>query len=682
MTNPSGPANPVISLDAASQHEISAERHVETMGGTILKKDGRVFVRLKGVASVGDVSVPYALVPSNGILANASKWRNMTPGNQLLVVMQRVNTKAVDVLRTQVNTFLTTFLPEVAANGLEAAQFLLILTEDASSDPVEVVLEGVRKRFANTVRATHDARAAKLTRDSINLSEYPDSFAVARSIPRKFIMLCGKTNSGKTHDAIQALIAAKTGVYLAPLRLLALENYERLTEAFAGTDRKVSLVTGEERRLEEGATHVASTVEMLDTRTIVDVAVIDEIQMLGDKDRGSAWTAAVCGAPAPVVYLVGALEARPAVEALAARLGIPLEVRVLERKSPLTVQAEPIKKVRNLKKGDAVICFSRRDVLAWRDLVTEAGLTACVVYGNLAPETRRAQVARFRDGTADVVVGTDSLAMGLNLSISRVVFSCSDKFNGVEEEELEAALAQQIGGRAGRYGMHEEGFVAGYDDATHRTIRSLMQEKVPMLAARGFYVSPTLEHLVRISDATGVTSLGALLKQFVRNVDVADGFFIPRITEDQAERALWLDTLPLSLDAKFTLSLVPISSRIPSLQGAWEQWTKNYSKDVPTVLRAAVYAYGERLQDAEDTCKMYSAYAWLGYRCPDLFPSGELALKEMRATSMRVDQILESQNKARRASGAAGAVPSRNPSAAQKSKPRQMQRGQGSRRAA
>ena len=126
--------------------------------------------------------------------------------------------------------------------------------------------------------------------------------------------------------------------------------------------------------------------------------MIDEIQMLADRDRGAAWTAAVCGAPASVVYLVGAPEARRAIEALAERLECPLEVHVLKRKAPLAMETGAVRKLRNLRRGDAVIAFSRREVLMWRDMITETGLSVATVYGNLSPEVRRAQAERFREG--------------------------------------------------------------------------------------------------------------------------------------------------------------------------------------------------------------------------------------------------------------------------------------------
>jgi ATP-dependent RNA helicase SUPV3L1/SUV3 len=388
---------------------------------------------------------------------------------------------------------------------------------------------------------------------------------------------------------------------------------------------------------------------MLDTRTRVDVAVIDEIQMLGDRDRGAAWTAAVCGAPAATIYLVGALEARHAIEALAERLDCPLEVRTLKRKAPLTMEPTAVRKLRNLRRGDAVIAFSRRDVLMWRDMITDIGLSVATVYGNLSPEVRRAQAARFRDGTADVVVGTDAIAMGLNLPIQRVVMTTTDKYNGVEEDELPAALAKQIAGRAGRFGVHEEGFVAGFDDETHHVMRSLLREKAAPVPPLGFSVAPTLEHLNRIASVTGEQSLAKLLMRFAHNIDVPDGFFTPRITEEQAERALWLDTLPLSLADKFTLSLVPISSRIPVLHLAWQQWARALARKQPSLLHQVPgQTYRQNLQEIEDSCRLYSAYAWLSYRCPEYFPHGEQAQQLARDASERIDQILQAQNTALR----------------------------------
>lgn len=330
---------------------------------------------------------------------------------------------------------------------------------------------------------------------------------------------------------------------------------------------------------------------------------------------------------------------------------MPLEVHVLKRMGPLSMEPSSVRKLSNLRRGDAVICFSRREVLMWRDMITEKGLSVATVYGNLSPEVRRAQAERFREGQADIVVGTDALAMGLNMPIARIVMTTTVKYNGYEEEEIPAALAKQIAGRAGRYGVHEEGFVAGYDDDTHQVMRALMKEKIPPVAATGFAVAPSLEQLHRIAAVTGETSLVKLLKRFVHNIDVPDGFFYPRITEEQNERAEWLDTLPLSVAEKFMLSLVPISSRVPVLQSAWEHWALSLAKKKVVKLQPhpnPQHLFYMNLQEVEDTCRVYSAYAWLGYHEPEYFPSIELAQELAREAAERVDAVLQQQNSAAR----------------------------------
>ncbi|TFW09285.1 RNA helicase, partial [Oxalobacteraceae bacterium OM1] len=576
--------------------------------------------------------------------------RELGPDGQLALVQERAHAAAQETLRQQVESFAARIAAEADDANLDPLPFLGTLADAPAMLPAPQVFERIEQRLAHAIERQQEERHAALTRDSINLAEYPASFEIARRLPRRFIALLGPTNSGKTHQAMEALAKADTGIYLAPLRLLALENYERLLAARPqGKELRVNLITGEERRIVEGATHVASTVEMLDPRTRVDVAVIDEIQMLADRDRGAAWTAAVCGAPATTVYLVGALEARKAVEALAERLECPLEVHLLKRKGPLSVEGQPVRKLRNLRRGDAVIAFSRRDVLMWRDMIAEQGHSVATIYGNLSPEVRQAQAARFREGEADIVVGTDAIAMGLNLPIERVVMTTSVKYNGVEEEEVPVALAKQIAGRAGRFGVHEEGFVAGYDDDTHHVMRALMKEKVPPIPAAGFAVAPSIEYLHRISAITGEQSLTRLFKRFVHNIDVPDGFFYPRITEEQNERALWLDTLPLSVADKFTLSLVPISSRVPLLHQVWEGWARSLAREKVCRLQPEDdELFRMNLQEVEDTCRKYSAYAWLSFRIPEFFPDGELAHELARRASDRVDGLLQQQNMAMR----------------------------------
>jgi len=636
--------------DQEHDDQLMRELGLADLGFSLMRLEGRVFLRLTGTVEYGSRRYPYDLVPAQGVLAKPSKWRKLDADARFAVLRERASPAVVEELHGHVEAFVQEIADASDDCDLDPQPFLQGLADMQISEPAGMVFDRIRQRLQHAVERDMEEQHAERTRQSINLAEYPASFEVARRIKRKFIALLGPTNSGKTHQAIEALAKAPSGVYLAPLRLLALENYERLQAMQQhGRPLAVSLVTGEERRLEPGATHVASTVEMLDTRTPVDVAVIDEIQMLADRDRGAAWTAAVCGAPAHTVYLVGAPEARRAIEVLAARLDCELEVHVLKRKGPLSMEESPVRKLTGLRRGDAIICFSRREVLMWRDNVTEAGLSVATVYGNLSPEVRRAQAQRFRDGAADVVVGTDAIAMGLNMPIARIVMTTSVKYNGYEEEEIPAALARQIAGRAGRFGVHEEGLVAGFDAETHNVMRSLLREKPVPLKTTGFAVAPTLEHLHRISAVTNEHGLAKLLKRFVHNIDVPDGFFYPRITEDQFERAAWLDMLQLSVAEKFALSLVPISAKVHSLQHAWESWATALAHKKITHLKPENNpVHYMNLQEAEDACRLYSAYAWLAYRQPEHFPDTALALRLSREASERVDAILQDQNSAAR----------------------------------
>ncbi|MYN44997.1 RNA helicase [Pseudoduganella sp. FT93W] len=651
MSSTSRPsATLAVDPEQLEDDELMRQLDLTAQGVQLARQEGRVFLRFSGSVEYAGQSVAYDLVPAYGVLAKASKWRKMDVATRSATLRERASAAAADALHAEVAAFVVEIAEACADCDIDAAPFLDALASMQLAEPAAIVFDRLRQRLEHAVEREMEEQHAERTRQSINLAEYPATFDVARRIKRRFIAVLGPTNSGKTHMAIEALAKAPSGVYLAPLRLLALENYERLQGMQArGKPLAVSLVTGEERRLVPGATHVASTVEMLDTRTEVDVAVIDEIQMLADRDRGAAWTAAVCGAPAHTVYLVGAPEARRAIEALAARLECELEVHILKRKGPLSMEPTAVRKLGNLRRGDAVICFSRREVLMWRDMVTELGLSVATVYGNLSPEVRRAQAQRFREGAADVVVGTDAIAMGLNMPIARIVMTTTVKYNGYEEEEIPAALARQIAGRAGRYGVHEEGLVAGYDNETHNVMRSLLKEKPVPIKTNGFAVAPTLEHLHRISSVTLEQSLAKLLKRFVHNIDVPDGFFYPRITEEQFERAAWLDTLDLSVAEKFALSLVPISSKVPSLQRAWEHWATALAAKKVTGLKAVqVPLHYMSLQEVEDACRLYSAYAWLAYRQPEHFPDTELAQQLSRQASDRVDSLLHEQNSAAR----------------------------------
>ncbi|MCI9566890.1 MAG: helicase [Lawsonibacter sp.] len=307
--------------------------------------------------------------------------------------------------------------------------------------------------------------------------EYPE----ARSLHRRFVLHLGGTNTGKTYAGFQRLRRARTGVYLAPLRLLALEAQETLLDAGVAC----SLSTGEEEDLREGDTHVAATAEKLDLRRRYDVAVIDECQMIADPQRGYAWTRAILGVLAPEIHLCAAPEARDLLIRLIDSCGDSYEVEVHQRTTPLICMSHTVD-YRHLQPGDALITFSKVGVLSVAEDLRQSGKEPAIIYGALPYSTRRKQMEGFLEGRMEYIVSTDAIGMGLNLPIRRIIFMETEKFDGAERRPLRPEEIRQIAGRAGRYGMYDKGFVGATQDLP--AIRAGLEAVVPPLdhAVAGF----------------------------------------------------------------------------------------------------------------------------------------------------------------------------------------------------
>ena len=307
--------------------------------------------------------------------------------------------------------------------------------------------------------------------------EYPE----ARAMHRKFILHLGGTNTGKTYAGFQRLMRAGTGVYLAPLRLLALEAQETLLDAGVAC----SLSTGEEEDLREGDTHVAATAEKLDLKQRYDVAVVDECQMIADRQRGYAWTRAILGVLAPEVHLCAAPEAKDLLIRLIDSCGDSYEVEVHQRTTPLVCMSHTIDYQR-VQPGDALITFSKVGVLSVAEDLRQSGKEPAIIYGALPYSTRRKQMEGFLAGEMEYIVSTDAIGMGLNLPIRRIIFMETEKFDGVERRELKAEEIKQIAGRAGRFGMYNRGFVGATQNLP--AIRAGLEAVVPPLdyAVAGF----------------------------------------------------------------------------------------------------------------------------------------------------------------------------------------------------
>jgi len=282
-----------------------------------------------------------------------------------------------------------------------------------------------------------------------------DFYPEARKIKRRFYLHLGDTNTGKTYNALQRLKQSSKGVYLAPLRILALENFERLNSEGV----RCNLLTGEEEIRVEGASHSSCTVEKADLGQFYEVAVIDEVQLVADTQRGDAWTRAILGLCCPEIHLCGALNAKEQLIRMISDCGDEYDVREYSRLVPLKVERKNVRP-EDVQKGDALVAFSKRRVLELSRHFTERGISNSVIYGDLPPEVRRMQYSAFVSGENQILVSTDAIGMGVNLPIRRIIFTDIKKFDGEEVRFLTSQEVKQIAGRAGRIGIYEVGYVA------------------------------------------------------------------------------------------------------------------------------------------------------------------------------------------------------------------------------
>ncbi|MHC3993379.1 helicase-related protein [Thiomicrolovo sp. ZZH C-3] len=490
-----------------------------------------------------------------------------------------------------------------------------------------------RKTLFHWERHIHDALLKRQRQELLarTIRDFKNLFPLARELRRRLIFYTGPTNSGKTWRAMQALEKADTGYYLAPLRLLALEGYESLREHGIGA----SLITGEEQLIDEEATHISSTIEMLDFNTDVDVCVIDEVQMLGDRDRGWAWANAIIGAPAKTVIMTGSENAVDAVQKLADYLGEPLEIVHCERKNPLELmtQATP---VTHIQPATAVIAFSRKEVLRLKQQLAQH-FRVSVVYGNLSPEVRREEARRFREGETEVLVATDAIAMGLNLPIQTILFSRGDKFDGENQRPLTASEIHQISGRAGRYGIKEKGHVGAIRPDVLSMIHKQFHKPARPVTVP-FNVMANLEHIKLVAGILEEESLAEILTFFVKNMQFTGPFRAANL-ESMLEAAAIVDRYELDLTAKFHLAAAPLTLKSPYIVAAYERYVRSLAqaKPIAYIPPAHLGEYAlttDELLEAEDRVKEISLYLWLAYRFTDAFVDTEKA-REWRGTFNR-----------------------------------------------
>lgn len=262
--------------------------------------------------------------------------------------------------------------------------------------------------------------------------------------------ILGPTNTGKTHLAMERMLAHSSGIIGFPLRLLARENYDRMVAAKG--ERNVALITGEEKIVPPDAKWFACTVEAMPLDRRVEFVAVDEIQLCADPDRGHVFTDRLLNARGMVeTMFMGAETIRPLLQ----RLVPQVEIDTRPRLSQLTHTG--FAKLGRLPPRSAVVAFSAGEVYAIAEAIRTRRGGCAVVMGRLSPRTRNAQVALYQNREVDFLVATDAIGMGLNMDVDHVAFASLVKFDGHAPRLLQAQEAAQIAGRAGR-GMRDGTF--------------------------------------------------------------------------------------------------------------------------------------------------------------------------------------------------------------------------------
>ena len=446
----------------------------------------------------------------------------------------------------------------------------------------------------------------------------------------------GPPNSGKTHDSLEALTSADSGWYLAPLRLLAYEIFERLNAA--GTP--CNLLTGEEHIPIEGAQFTAATIEMFNANQSGECIIIDEAQMLADPDRGWAWTRAMIEATSPQIHMIAPVTAQSLIEDMAKAANLSLEVQEHNRLTPIRVADEDWS-LQALPAHTILVAFSRKRVLALKTELERRGRTVSVVYGSLPPEVRRRQSERFAAGETEICVATDAVGMGLNLPADNVCFYEIEKFDGRNMRKLKPEEVQQIGGRAGRYGLSEGGLVGGTSHKSLRFLRRAFHKNPPdLLYAR---IAPQLEDLQMIPGTLSekliewsqLRSIPKSLRSIIRIADMEERINLAQMLTDQE-----VEQVGLAAAVKFINAPTRESTR-----AYWRQCTKaiiaGRAMPLPPEPPRSVNSTAD-LDQTEHCVTSADIYLWLAHRPEfgDFAPDMARVKEQREAWSISIDRGL------------------------------------------
>eukprot|EP00092_Neocalanus_flemingeri_P021974 GFUD01023831.1.p1 GENE.GFUD01023831.1~~GFUD01023831.1.p1 ORF type:complete len:820 (-),score=227.95 GFUD01023831.1:113-2572(-) len=485
-----------------------------------------------------------------------------------------------------------------------------------------------------------------------DLTNPPNWYPEARAINRKIIFHSGPTNSGKTYHALERFLSAKSGIYCGPLKLLAVEVFNKSNSRGTPCD----LVTGEERRSgrEDGeiSEHVACTVEMANMGQPFEVCVIDEIQVIKDFQRGWAWTRALLGIQAQEIHVCGEGAAVDLVKEICISTGEEVEVRNYKRLTPLVVQTTAVGTVDNIQAGDCIVCFNKQDIYNISRQLEQRGVEVAVIYGSLPPNTKLAMAAKFNDpnDSCKVMVATDAVGMGLNLNIRRMIFYSINKIQLTQDGEKEVDMISvsqslQIAGRAGRFGTSwETGYVTTFKQEELKPLQDLLKQSPDEILQAGLH--PTFDQLELYSYHLPFATLANLVDIFISLSTLDDSMYSLCHLDDFKFLADMIEHVRLPLKAKYTFCCAPINRKMPLVCTMFLKMARQYSKGELITFDWLCSQVGwpfsppDTILDLvhlESVHDVFDLYLWLSYRFPDVFTCVDI----VRQVQTELDTVIE-----------------------------------------
>ncbi|KAM1745952.1 hypothetical protein ACFX11_012632 [Malus domestica] len=254
----------------------------------------------------------------------------------------------------------------------------------------------------------------------------------------------------------------------------------------------------------------------------------------------------------------------------------------------------------------------------------------------------------FNDASSefDVLVASDAIGMGLNLNISRIIFSTMMKFDGFEMRELTVPEVKQIAGRAGRYGSKfPVGEVTCLNADDLSLLHSSLESPSPTLESAGLF--PTFDLMYMYSRLHPECGLYQILEHFLENAKLSDNYFIADC-EEVLKVAAVIDALPLGLHDKYLFCISPVDMDDEISSQGLTQFAQNYAQKGIVRLRE-IFTPGSlkvpkteaALKELESIHKVLDLYVWLSFRLEESFPDRELASTQKSICSMLIEDFLE-----------------------------------------